>query len=71
MSEAVAIPQKKMRIRVPADKAAKERERYREMGMENQVEIIPTDLYGKRTAYPKGTDLKEVERDTKEVHGLD
>ena len=66
-----SLSRKKMRVRVPADQVAKERKRYEEMGMASSVEIIPVDLYGKRTAFPKGTNLKEVERDIREVQGLD
>lgn len=62
------VSMQKIRIRVPADKARDAQQKYDEYGM-GSVEVIPTDLYGKRTSYPKGTDLKEVEKDIHEVYG--
>ena len=59
----------KMRMRVPSDKIKKFKEEHEEMGMGNMIEVIPTSLYGQRTMYPKGTDLKEVERDIHETYG--
>lgn len=60
-----------MRIRVPSDKAEKVRERHAERGLGEMIKVIPTSLYGQRTMYSKGTDLKEVELDIREVHGLE
>lgn len=61
----------KMRMRVPADKAEDVKEDHAERGMDGMIEVIPVSLYGERTVYPKGTDLKEVEADIQEVFGLE
>ena len=59
----------KMRIRVSAEKAKEMKTKHEEMGMGGMIDIIPTDLYGNRTIFPKGINLKEVEKDIHEVHG--
>lgn len=61
----------KMRMRVAADRAEDVKEHHSEMGMGDMIEVIPVSLYGERTSYPKGTDLKEVEADIQEVFGLE
>lgn len=59
----------KIRMRVPSDKVKKFKEEHEAMGMGGMIEVIPTSLYGQRAMYPKGTDLKEVEKDIHEVYG--
>jgi len=61
---------KKIRMRVPSDKVKEFNRKNEERGLGDIYEVIPVSLYGDRTMYPKGTDLKEVERDIQEVHGL-